>query len=116
MSFFDRYARLCQEMGIDPCGQKVESLIGINKTTANKWNVNGTTPKGETVRKLADFFHVSADYLLERTDDRTDYANRASEAPSPSSDFLKAFSSLSSEDQKEILSFIEFKAERRKAD
>lgn len=32
-------------------------------------------PKGEMISRIADVFHVSADYLLGRTDDPVDYAN-----------------------------------------
>lgn len=112
MNFFDRYAQLCREQGIDPCSQKAETLIGINKTTANKWNVNGTTPKGDTVRLLADYFHVSADYLLGRTEDRRDYAKQEAHLSADEEKLLKLFAVLEDVEKKELLSYAEFKAGR----
>ncbi len=41
--------------------------IGLNKSNATFWK-KGSIPKGETLQKLADYFGVSVDYLLEKTD------------------------------------------------
>lgn len=67
MSFFDKYSELCRshKPPLDPCGRQIARLIGINNSTATTWKQNGTTPKGETIRVIADYFSVSADYLLE---------------------------------------------------
>ena len=113
MTFFDRYALLCRERGIDPCGQKAEAQIGINKTTANKWNVNGTTPKGDTVRLLADYFQVSADYLLGRTENRTDYAAEAPALSKEEEALLKLYRSLPEDGKREVQNFAAFRASRK---
>ncbi len=114
MRFFDRYAQLCHEFGIDPCGQKAETLIGINKTTANKWNINGTTPKGDTVRLIADYFHVSTDYLLGRTEDRTDYSVQAGELTQEMKQFVDLFSRMNTETRMEILEYLKFRVAKEK--
>ena len=75
MTFYDRYALLADKHRLDPCSQKTADMLGLTRATISSWNVKGTTPKGETVAKIADTFGVSADYLLGRTDDQTDYAN-----------------------------------------
>ena len=75
MSFFERFADLCAERGLDPCSATVEAMIGIKKTTISSWKTRNTYPKGENVAAIADAFHVSADYLLERTDDPPDYTD-----------------------------------------
>lgn len=36
----------------------------------NKWK-NGVVPKGNTLSKLADYFNVSVDYLIGKTDEQT---------------------------------------------
>lgn len=78
MSFFERYAATCTEHGIDPCSQKAADLFGIkSRSTISSWNTKNTFPKGETVAAIADALGVSADYLLGRTDNPTDYANNA---------------------------------------
>ena len=75
MNFFDRYAQVCREQGLDPCAQSTAELFNSTKSTISAWRTKKTYPKGETVAAIADALHVSADYLLCRTDDPTDYAN-----------------------------------------
>lgn len=75
MSFFQRYRDLCVQKGYEPCSQKIADLLGVTKTTISVWGKNDKIPGGKTVAVIADVLHVSTDYLLERTDDSTDYAN-----------------------------------------
>ena len=75
MNFFDRYSQVCKEQNIDPCSQAAADMFGISRSTISSWNTKNTFPKGETVAAIADALGVSADYLLCRTDDPTDYAN-----------------------------------------
>ena len=75
MKFFDRYSQVCKERNIDPCSQAAADMFGISRSTISSWNTKNTFPKGETVAAIADALGVSADYLLCRTDDPTDYAN-----------------------------------------
>lgn len=80
MNFFDRYAAICKDRGLDPCSQRAADLLGTNKATISIWGTKGTTPKGETVAVIASALNVSADYLLGRTDDPTDWTNPMSRA------------------------------------
>ena len=73
LSFYYRYLSLCMKTNVNPCGMDVMKNLGINKATVSTWKSAGTTPKGETVRKIADLFHTSTDFLLGRTNDETDY-------------------------------------------
>ena len=75
MTFFERYATIAEKQGLDPCSQKAADLFGVTKATISTWGLKGTTPKGETVAKMADELHISTDYLLGRTDDPTDFVN-----------------------------------------
>lgn len=75
MDFYTRYARICSERGVDPCSQKAAELFGVTRATISTWNKKGSAPKGETVKVIADALEVSADYLLGRTDDPTDYTD-----------------------------------------
>ena len=75
MTFFERYASLCQERGIKPSSLQAADMIGINKATIAVWKKSGQAPKAETVAVIADVYGVSTDWLLGRTDDPTDYAN-----------------------------------------
>lgn len=48
---------------------RVSKETGISSATFTEWK-NGTyTPKQDKIQKIADYFNVSVDYLLGRTDD-----------------------------------------------
>lgn len=74
MDFYERYEYLCKKRGIDPCSDKTAELIGVKKGTISSWKVKGTIPRATAVAAIADAFHISADYLLGRTDDPSDFA------------------------------------------
>lgn len=61
MTFYERYKELCSKKGESPT--KAAANNGIGGSTVTAWK-NGSFPKGETVYKLANYFGVSADYLL----------------------------------------------------
>lgn len=72
--FYENLLKLCQEQGEEatPLLKKLDISTG---GLAN-WR-NGVTPGGKTLSKIADYFNVSVDYLLGRTDCRwtaQDYA------------------------------------------
>lgn len=75
MSFYERYAEICAKQGLDPCSQKMASTLGVTRATIPTWNTKNTMPKGDTIVTIAEALHVSADYLLCRTDDPTDHTN-----------------------------------------
>lgn len=64
MTAFDRLKLLCEKQGISV--NDLEEKIGIGKNSLYSWKKN--IPKGTNLLKVADFFHVSTDYLLGRTD------------------------------------------------
>lgn len=47
------------------------SRLGIAYTSLGKYERNEQQPSFETLEKIADYFHVSVDYLLGRSDNRT---------------------------------------------
>lgn len=75
MSFYSQYEKVCAAQGIDPCSQRAADMFGVTRATISIWNSKNKAPKGDTVRVIADQLGVSADYLLERTDNPTDYTN-----------------------------------------
>lgn len=64
--FFERFAELCKENGETP--NSVAKALGISSGSVTAWK-NGTAPRSQTVSKLADYFHVSTDYLLGNVND-----------------------------------------------
>lgn len=59
--FYENVKRLCYQHGISL--RKMAEEIGINTGTITAWK-NGRMPRGETVKKVADYFGVTTDYLL----------------------------------------------------
>ncbi len=66
MTFWERFYNLCLQHNTKPLPVAKALFISVGSIT--KWK-NGTIPTGETITKIADYFQVSADYLLGRTDD-----------------------------------------------
>ncbi|MGE7020454.1 helix-turn-helix domain-containing protein [Solibacillus cecembensis] len=69
MNAFDILKKLCDEQGISV--NKLEEEIGLGKNTLYSWKKN--TPKGSNLIRVADYFNVSTDYLLGRTDKKRYY-------------------------------------------
>ncbi len=62
--FYDRFYELCQSMGVTPT--QAARDLAIRQSTVSMWKQQGTTPKHDTLQKLAHYFGVSTDYLLDR--------------------------------------------------
>lgn len=69
--FYDKYRQLCDSVGKSPSA--VAGEIGISKGTVSTWKNLGRTPQTAQLRKIADYFSVSLDYLLDETDDPYDW-------------------------------------------
>lgn len=59
--FYDVFLSLCKENGISV--SKAAEDIGLNRAAVAKWK-KGSVPVGSTLRKFADYFNVTTDYLL----------------------------------------------------
>ncbi|WP_010271419.1 helix-turn-helix domain-containing protein [Paenibacillus senegalensis] len=65
MTAFDRLKELCDAQGMSV--NKLEEKLELSKNTLYSWKKN--TPKGTNLIRVADYFKVSTDYLLGRTDE-----------------------------------------------
>lgn len=63
--FYDRYQQLCKACGKSPSRVAVET--GISKGTVSTWKNLGRTPQTAQLQKLADYFGISIDQLLDET-------------------------------------------------
>lgn len=75
MGFYEQYEKICESRGVPPCSKKAADLFGVTKSTISQWKIRNKAPIGDTVKVIADYFGVSTDYLLGRTDDPTNYSN-----------------------------------------
>ncbi|MBU8968004.1 helix-turn-helix domain-containing protein [Bacillus safensis] len=64
MSLVKRIKGLCDEKKVTFA--EVERQIGISNGQIRRWD--NVSPKSETLQKVADYFDVSTDYLLGRTE------------------------------------------------
>lgn len=63
MAFYDIFERLCHEKGVTPTQAGRDN--GIAQGVISMWKKRGSTPKAETIRKLADYFGVNSMELME---------------------------------------------------
>lgn len=61
MNFWEKYYSLCLEKGISP--NNVAKELGISSGSVTWWK-KGKVPYPATVQKIAEYFGVSASYLL----------------------------------------------------
>ncbi|WP_125767335.1 helix-turn-helix domain-containing protein [Lapidilactobacillus wuchangensis] len=64
MTPFDRLKKLADKQGLSV--NAVETKIGLGTNTLYSWKKK--IPSGQNLTKVADYFNVSTDYLLGRTD------------------------------------------------
>ncbi|MBC2196275.1 helix-turn-helix domain-containing protein [Listeria booriae] len=69
MSTFERIKNLSKERGISI--KMLGSNLGFGESTIYKWKTQ--SPKASDLKKVADYFNVSMDYLLGRTDDKMNW-------------------------------------------
>ena len=69
-AFTNKLKALITERGITQ--KKFLSDLELNINAIGDWQKNGNIPKGETVKKIADYFSVSVDYLLGTSEERID--------------------------------------------
>jgi len=64
--FWDIFVSLCTRKGISPNGACAD--LGLSTAIATKWK-NGSSPRPSTLQRIANYFGVSVDYLLGKTDE-----------------------------------------------
>lgn len=60
--FYDRFIELCRKSGIKPTPLVMQ--MGLSSSNVSQWK-KGSTPRPEVLKRLADYFNVSVEYLLE---------------------------------------------------
>ena len=75
MSFWERYEKLCLDSWYKPGSEQAAQVLGTNRGTISAWKKSGNPPTTDILVRIADAYGVSTDFLLERTDDPTDYTN-----------------------------------------
>lgn len=74
--FYDIFSNLCISHKTTPAA--VAKSLGITNAAVSKWR-QGAAPRDFTLRKIADYFGVTVDYLLGKEDEKTPAEETASE-------------------------------------
>lgn len=61
--FYNNYIRFCSKVGKSPSA--VAEEIGLYKSTVTNWKNRGTKPTDATLQRVADYFGVTVEELLE---------------------------------------------------
>lgn len=64
--FAKRLSELRENQGINQT--ELAKILTVAKQTVSNWESGNRTPDNEMICKIADYFNVSIDYLLGRTD------------------------------------------------
>ena len=62
MAFYDLFLDLCNQKGVKP--SHVAEACNFNRSNITNWKNGGYTPRGSALQKIADYFGVTADFLL----------------------------------------------------
>lgn len=65
MKYGDRLKRLRESMGLSQ--KELTDRLSLNRSTYARYETSSTQPDFDTLNKLADFFGVTTDYILGRT-------------------------------------------------
>ena len=83
------------------------TALGVNDNTISYFVSGKRLPNTEQIIKISDFFGVSADYLLGRTDDQTDHTTHPGTAtPAPAHPIAAMFDQLDKVDQARVEAYI----------
>lgn len=128
MDFGERLKQLRNEYKITQ--KQLAKTLGVGRPTIAGYETKGIQPSYETLNKIADYFKVSTDYLLGRTDEknlnRDDFykLNQTAEREYPyntskplqskDKDAFKDIDKLNNDSKKDLKTYIEFLKVRQK--
>lgn len=99
MTVFERIKDLAKKR--DKSLQRVAEELNFSKNIFYKWKQSD--PKGKDLEKVADYFHVTVDYLLGRTDDPLGSGEKSADLDDDTVLFTYQGKQLSDEDRKKML-------------
>lgn len=91
---------------------ELSEILGMKTyTTVSKWEKNENFPKGKDLKKLAEIFNVTSDYLLGLTDNRLGKITTHSEQPQ----IISVYNKLEQSRQEKVLDFAKGQLEEQES-
>lgn len=106
--FFERYEELCYEQGESVSA--AANACGFSNAAVTKWR-NGDTPRATTLRKLAQHFDVSMEYMTGESNIRGSYRNITS--PEKQAEIEEAAEAVGAEELMDIFDKLRQRPEMR---
>lgn len=100
----DKFSERIRELRAkkDLSQEELGNIAGVGKQAVSSWERNESKPRSDVLNVLADFFNVTTDYLLGRTDNpRSDVIPAPSVSPDDL-ELLEKLKNLSPEKRKAI--------------
>lgn len=98
-TLYERVHRLAEKQGLSDFDLSLK--LGLSRNAVYSWQKS--SPKTETLEKVAEFFSVSTDYLLGRSDFSSSAQNESSYTDDNLTEFFKAETEGMSDDEIAIL-------------
>lgn len=108
MSLGNKLRELRISMGINQ--KEIAKMLNIDRSTYGKYETGDSSPDYDKLTKLADYFNVTIDYLLGRSDRKTTNKQK----PNTIAAHLPEGVKLTEEEQKQLDDYIQFLLSRRK--
>lgn len=84
--------------------EKLANILGVTQQAVGRWEKGLNKPDNDILVKLADYYHVSTDYILGRK-------STSDNKPSPVKQMLDLYHTLTPEKKKQARSYIAFLAQ-----
>lgn len=102
--FYDNVKRLCAEKGIAITALALQ--LGFSRSAPNAWKNLTKPPRIATVKKIAEYFNVPTEALLEDSTRAKSYTSEQSELSGQENEMLKLFRDLSVLDRAKALIYL----------
>lgn len=104
MNIGEKISKLRQEYNLNK--EELANRLGYGKSIITYWEKNERTPNAQAIIALADFFQVSADYLLGRSDDYSVNTISSSDLSDDQQYIVSEYNKLSSTDKQKIVNYM----------
>ena len=106
--FWQRFTELCTSQNKFP--NNVASELGFSNAASTHWK-QGSVPRATALKKIADYFGVTVEYLKGETDIKIPTADDDS---GKEKELMRLFKSLPDESRNEAMNYLRYLAEQDK--